>query len=1261
MAGNPNQYSEGFHGIDFVNNMGFIWGNPEFPDSLAANHLGGNHTLLFSGIDWWGLPMWQATLTYGVSGIIASRSPILDQTGWFWQQTGTPSTLVYPFNIYYSGATRFHWDTRHPDEGGVGKGGANQLALYNQYTPKLRTAYDIQNSVPYGERYNLFTTGIENISVYTVQNVSILDIISEGPIQGFVTGSYIYSVSGKNVGDIGYSSVKFSPFVTGGIGFSSRLDPTLIVPPESRSVFWNETPLATTEGLLNFRFINFRYDYGSTNDHTVSSPKINLYEERYHYDGYTVDQNKYPIKTAVTKNIGETLYGPFFFSGTVSGLAPTKKYYIYNTEVESIRLNVKVNNLYGAILSGAYAGTVLPDQIEFGVRLWRVFSDRKEVVAVPNITVPSTNPRLFSSDTFYVRGKIQTNPTLIHYTFHLRPTAENGYFIDLMPDQIGWAYEINKISSEFNQAGRGNTTSVESITFTYPNRFTYPNTAMIYNNFNAQYFTEIPNRKYKMQLLKVKVPINYDPITKNYTGPWNGQFKLAWTDNPAWCLYDLITSNRFGLGKYIDTTLTDKWTLYEISQYCDQLVPDGLGGLEPRFACNVLISSKLEASKILDDMASVFNGILYYSAGQLFVNQDRPKESIYLFNNSNVKNGEFNYSSSAKKARRSVALVRYNDENNNYLPAIEYVEDRAALVKYGIREVEISAFGATKRSQAKRMGRWFLTTENLETETVNFEVGLDGAFLRPGDIIKIYDQNQKYQHFAGRTLELTTGYAILDVPYNSNTLLAMTGTVNPLDIKFLTPTYNLDYGTYLGNLYITGYNQNSSGTTGLNSSFFRRSQLQTISINNPKNYITSGTGAFSDYLKINFPSVNSIPENITPVNMSAVGNTFTKLSADGWGDAQAYSSAGYSKNMFAEAKANATNKYVMFALNSDPAADANYASLDYAWYFSADINTYIFENGNNMGSYGSYTTSTKLRIEYNGSWINYLKDGVIVRSVPAKTANETLYFDSSFYSNGASINANYGTFALDNYLTTLPQNTVWTVDYDASLYSGNLSNRYGMNNPNNLLYPGYYLEGYLNDLESYRVININQKTDQSYNIMALKYVDQKYTDIITGEALISVPTKIPQPNDPSLTLSILYRDPTGLYGPLGVFPAYTSNQGGINSIAYTITPPNNSGVVSLYNAYRRFNRPFVANEILDQDLFDAPASPLRNQGLALPVATGNIPFFFTPTGIGTWYVGVRAINPYSESSNLVTSSITLSQQALASFVATGGINVVGGY
>lgn len=1114
--GNPNQFAEGFHGIDYVSNMGFTFGTPEFPDSLGADHLGGAHALYFSGIDWWNNPV-LTNLSYGWSGIIGPYTEIVDAgfpgkgiypfsaaNRWFYNPSGLGyplSDLYWPENYVFSGATRIHWDTRGAQEGGPD----HFEGMYNSGLPNLRNNYEITNKVGFDEYYNIKNTGgMEDVSIYVVQNVNIIDLISEGPIEGFITGSYSYNISGKNPGDIGYTSVTFAPFNTGAPGITTDLDPTLLVPPEARSIYWNDTPVASNEGYLNFRFAEFRYDYGTPNSHTVSNPRINLYEDRYHYDGYQVDQYKYPAITSTTLPLGERLYGPSFYSGIVSGLAPWKRYYVYNTEVEAIKLNIRINSLYASIISGNNYGAVLPDQILFAVRLWRVFSDRKETIASSKRVV--LNPTEWTEDKFYVKGKIQGGPTLCHYTFWIRPQAENGFFIELLPDQIGWAFEIVKLTEEFNQSARKNETYVDSITYLTPDRYTYPSTAMVYNNFNAKYFSQIPTRKYKMRLLKVKVPINYDPISKNYSGAWNGQFKLAWTDNPAWCLYDLITNNRFGLGKYINSSLVDKWSLYEISQYCDQLVPDGYGGLEPRFTCNVLISAKEEAYKVINDMASIFNGLVYYSAGEIFTSQDRPKEPIYIFNNSNVIDGNFIYSSSSKRARRSIALIRFNDEYNNYQPAVEYVEDRSALLKYGIREVEITAFGATKRSQARRLGRWFLTSENLETETVTFDVGLEGSLLRPGDIINIYDSNRKTQNFAGRTLSLNTGSAILDIQYNSLNVFGLTGVVNPITLKFLTPTYNLNPGTYLGDLYMTGFDQTSSGVTGLNSDFFRKSQIQSMSITNPKNYISSGTGAYSNYVRVTFPS------------------------------------------------------------------------------------------------------------------------GL---------------------STGAFI---------------LPQNTVWTIEYNPELYSGlslGLDNRFGMNNPNNLLYPGYYLEGYLNDLAGYRITNINQKDENAYTITALEYVPQKYTDIVTGESLISVPTKIPAPNDPSLSLRILYRDPQGNYG-VGQTP-YTINKTGINSIAYKIIPPTNSGVVTSYYIYRKFGSNFSPLDRNDSNLFDVQSTPLRNQDLALPLTdtTGNVPSFFTPTGTGTWYVGLYATNAYNERSSFVSSSITLNNQASLAVVLASGFNVVG--
>ena len=203
-----------------------------------------------------------------------------------------------------------------------------------------------------------------------------------------------------------------------------------------------------------------------------------------------------------------------------------------------------------------------------------------------------------------------------------------------------------------------------------------------------------------------------------------------WTDNPAWCFYDLITDKRYGLGKYVDTSTLDKWTLYEIGRYCDELVEDYDNGLEPRFSCNIIIQSRADAYQVLNDMASIFRGIVYYNGGNLFAVQDSLKDPIFQFNNTSVENGEFKYSSTSAKVRHTVAVVRYNDKNNKFEPAVEYVEDVDGIRKYGIKEKEISAFGCTSKSQAKRLGRWILATESNETETVSFTCGHEGAILR---------------------------------------------------------------------------------------------------------------------------------------------------------------------------------------------------------------------------------------------------------------------------------------------------------------------------------------------------------------------------------------------------------------------------------------------------------------------------------------------------------------------------------------------------
>lgn len=304
-----------------------------------------------------------------------------------------------------------------------------------------------------------------------------------------------------------------------------------------------------------------------------------------------------------------------------------------------------------------------------------------------------------------------------------------------------------------------------------------------------------------------------------------------WTDNPAWCFYDLVTNPRYGLGEFIEDIQIDKWSLYEISQYCDVLVPDGYGSLEPRFTMNHIIVSRDEAYKVLNDLVSVFRGMLYYSNGLIHAVQDAYKLPLYQFNNSNVVDGDFNYSSSAKKARHTVAIVRYIDKYSLYTPGVEYVEDQEGIKRYGLRQIETTALGCTSRGQARRFGDWILTSEAQETESISFSVGQDGAYIKPGDIVQVYDQFRTPQHFAGRTNVVSAlGPAPANINYGGatpppNQNGSVTGNSIIIDnavhfdansvykFSLLTPTYN----------YEDVSDMNSSGVNEI-----RRSNLQTL-------------------------------------------------------------------------------------------------------------------------------------------------------------------------------------------------------------------------------------------------------------------------------------------------------------------------------------------------------------------------------------------------------------------------------------------------
>ena len=328
--------------------------------------------------------------------------------------------------------------------------------------------------------------------------------------------------------------------------------------------------------------------------------------------------------------------------------------------------------------------------------------------------------------------------------------------------QVPFTVKVERVTEDSKSQRLQNNTVWSSYTEIIDTEFTYPNTALIGVKFDSEYFSNIPSRTYDLLGLRVKVPSNYDTRTRKYTGMWDGTFKTDWTDNPAWILYDVVTSKRYGLGNRLGEFGADKWTLYQVSQYCDQLVPDGFGGQEPRFTCNAWLTEQRSAYDVINDICSIFRAMPVWNGQQLTVVMDRPSDPVWTYTNANVEKGEFNYAFSAKKARHNAIQVEYADKDNGYEKAIEYVSDDESIRRNGLNVKKITAFGCTSRGQAHRTGLWLLQTEKLETKTVSFVVGAEGLMHVPGDIIKVADTYYAGTNVGGRVLSVNGKKVTLD-------------------------------------------------------------------------------------------------------------------------------------------------------------------------------------------------------------------------------------------------------------------------------------------------------------------------------------------------------------------------------------------------------------------------------------------------------------------------------------------------------------------
>lgn len=346
---------------------------------------------------------------------------------------------------------------------------------------------------------------------------------------------------------------------------------------------------------------------------------------------------------------------------------------------------------------------------------------------------------------------------------------ERSHRIDL-PAGSQWQVRIRRLTANANSSTIADTTRVLSITEIIDAKLRYPNSALVAMAFDARSFQNIPSRAFNIYGRIIRVPANYDPIARTYatTGPgttngiWNGTFKSAWTNNPAWIFYDIVTNDRFGLGNHIPQAWVDSWNLYQIAQYCDEPVSDGFGGLEPRFTCNIYMQTRTDAFKVLQDLAAVFRGVSYYAVGQMIASADMPKQAAMGFTNADVVDGKFNYEGSARKVRHTVALVSWSDQTDFGRQKVERVEFRPGLIRYGIQETEVTAIGCTSRGQAQRIGNHILVSENLETETVTFKVGLSGVLVSPGDVFNVSNAYRAGRRMGGRIAAYTDDSVTVD-------------------------------------------------------------------------------------------------------------------------------------------------------------------------------------------------------------------------------------------------------------------------------------------------------------------------------------------------------------------------------------------------------------------------------------------------------------------------------------------------------------------
>jgi hypothetical protein len=588
------------------------------------------------------------------------------------------------------------------------------------------------------------------------EELSVVDLVSEGPIEGPVDKDGVVINGGKKL----YESI----YING-------------VPVKN---FDKET--------YNFRYVAAQFRKGNNDQLSLAT------------DGAIGHPFKTQNTTTQTKRkiIGPYGAGEDTIAASEDNGGVPASFYIENPNVSKVTLTFLFR------LSEIQKGNekretkTIPTAINFAIEWGVEGSDFNNPIKVGQSKVVVSSAQVFNLDSDQTGGTdtksyaeslvtypneyislsaLSTSGAKVSFEVDLS-TADKDY-LQSNPKGLNRVLKVHKLSGEGTEEDKGESERsimLDTVTEHVPCDLSYPGSALISTTIDSRGFSGTPSRSFDLKLLKVKVPQNYTPWTETtsvgdplYNENWNGTFStdLKWTCNPAWVFYDLMTNPKHGLGRFgIEPYHIDKWSLYEIARYCDAVDDDGnfvgVDGAtndsegdpikEPRFTCNVLIEQKQEAYDLLYNLASIFNGMVYWGFGGIFTISDKPKDPIMFFSNSDVSDAGFNYADSQKTTRITAVKTRYNDASDDFKSKIEYVEDADAIRKFGIIEKDLIAFACTSKGQAQRLAKWILETSQRQKETIAFTTGLKGLYLRPGDVFRVFDELDNDIKISGRIL-----------------------------------------------------------------------------------------------------------------------------------------------------------------------------------------------------------------------------------------------------------------------------------------------------------------------------------------------------------------------------------------------------------------------------------------------------------------------------------------------------------------------------